>query len=258
MFSPYIKRILIDVLLGISLLFGLLYAKDTFIDFLISLFHFNHSGDTSLNLSAIAYCITRIITIFLPLIMLTSIKPQKNFNKRNILSGMFITMGICYFLANSWVFYFMINHDITSVLNASIPAMFTGGDLKQSIITATTECYLFQYENAHVFNTIVWNSYDLWGILFSIIQGILYITLAINIQNHRRTFLNRYILIAIISVFVPILYTTLMAENHVANQSFNALTWGGRNMFLIFETLFICMALKLASSSKAFWSDILF
>lgn len=258
MFSPYMRRILIDILLGISAVFGFIYAKDALIDFLISRFHFYISGDVPLNVSTIAYCIQRFLLFILPFIMLTTIQPRKHFNKSNILKTLFITIGVCYFLANSWIIYFIVEKGITPVLNASIPAIFTSGALRDTIIEATNECYLFQYGDGHVFNTIIWNSYDLWGIAFSFIQGFLYINLAMNLKNHRQVFFTKYIIITVVSIALPMLYTALMATNHINTPGYNAISWGGRNLFLIFELIFICMALRLSSSSKAFWSDILF
>lgn len=266
MFSPYMRRILIDILLGISAIFGLLYfglfynlyEEQSFFYFFISRFHFFMLGNVPLNISTIVYCIQRCLLLILPLIMLTTIHPRKNFNKSNILKTLFISIGVCYFLANSWIIYFMIEKGISPVLNASIPAIFTSGTLRESIIEATDACYQFQYNDGHVFNTIIWNSYDLWGIVFSFIQGFLYINLAMNLKNHRQVFFTKYIIITVISIALPMLYTALMAANHINTPSYSVISWSGRNLFLFFQSFFICIALKIASTSKAFWSDILF
>ena len=96
MLSPYLKRILIDIILFIAFGLGLFYAYKVFLDFLISLFHF----DGTRNISSIAYCIQRMLHIFLPLVMLTVFK---KISKIKIFKAMFFSIGCCYLLANTWV-----------------------------------------------------------------------------------------------------------------------------------------------------------
>ncbi|MDY3927947.1 MAG: hypothetical protein SOZ34_01115 [Clostridia bacterium] len=246
MFSPYLKRILIDICLGVALLIGLYYFKINFIDFLISLFHFNDK----VNISSLVYCIQRCIFVIIPLIMLSS---NSKFPKAAILKYFFIIIGVCYILANTWIFPFLKDNSFSTLLTASIPRIFANDALRAQIDEATSQCYLFQYNNAYVFNYLIWNSYDLFAVLFSIIQGVLYIQLGLNFFGHKSYVVRKFIIISVVSLVLPLLYTFLIRMDFSIPYE-----WGTRNILLLFEALFIIIAMHLASSSKAFWSDVMY
>ncbi len=248
MFSPYLKRILIDICLVFSFVLGALFFNKSFIDFLISLFHF---GGGKVNPSSLAYCIHRFLVVFLPLIMLTTKTPLMNKNKL-IRTVLYIIAG-CYFIANTWIFFYMINNPISDLFISSIPVWFVKGDFKEVVDAATRSCYLFQYNNAFVFNYLTWDSYDLFGVLFSLLQGFLYVNLARNIHHHKDIVLRNYLIIIILSAVLPELYGLLVKGRWLFTNS-----WGQRNMMLIFSSVFVFISMKLASSARVFWNDILF
>ena len=82
MFSPYLRKIVVDILLFVALVLAIYYCKQDFIDFLISLFHF---GD-KVNLSSLSYIAQRACLVLVPLIMLTN---NKGTPKRKILKILF-------------------------------------------------------------------------------------------------------------------------------------------------------------------------
>ncbi len=246
MFSPYLKRILIDICFVCALLLAILFLKISFIDFLISLFHFNDK----VNISSLAYCIQRCVYILIPLIMLSY---NSKIPKALILKIAFIIIGICYLLGNTWIFFFLAENSFSTLLTASIPNIFANDALKAQIAEATNQCYLFQYNDAYVFNYLIWNSYDLFAVLFSTIQGILYIQLGLNYLNHKKYVIKKFILITTLSLILPLIYTFAIKMDFGFPYD-----WSVRNILLIFEAIFIIIAMYLASSSKTFWSDVMY
>lgn len=246
MLSPFLKRVLIDILLVLSLVFSGLYIKIVFLDYLISLFHFFDM----VNISSVAYIIQRVLLMIVPLIMLTL---KTKLPRIVILKYIFIAIGVCYFLGNTWVIFFLQENSISTLLTASIPTIFTSGALRQEVIEAVDVCYQFQYNNAYVFNYLVWASYDLFGVLFSTIQGILFILLGLHMNSRKKVVLNKFLLVIVVSLVVPILYYVIIK----ANFSFPS-EWGTRNLLVLASCISTYFAMKLASSSTAFWMDILY
>ncbi len=245
MLSPYLKRIVIDAVLMIALGMGIFYIYKVFLDFLISLFHFEGTR----NLSSIAYCVYRILYILLPPIMLTI---SKNVSKMNVFKSIFMTIGICYLISNSWVIYYMIDNNPMDLIYGSIPKWFSNGELGEVMTSSWNNLYLFQYNKAMVFNYLVWDAYDLFGILFSTIQGILYIQLALILDTSRVRIMRKYTLIIVLSILIPLLYNIC-----IQGKWFYSSAWMNKNVLMIFENLLILVALNLAASSRNFWHDIL-
>lgn len=246
MFSPYLKRIIIDVCLFLALALGILFFSKVFIDFLISLFHF----DDKINIPSIVYIIQRFLYALLPLIILTNKMP---FQKIKIIKVLFYILGGCYILGNTWIFYFLNHHSFSDLLTASTPVWFADESLLQSIETAHKVCRSYQYEHALVFNYLIWDSYNLFGIVFSFIQGFLLIRMGYLIEDHKANVVRRFLIISILSLAIPILYGI-----GIRREFEFPIEWGQRNILLIFESFFIYLALKLASTTRSFWADILY
>lgn len=245
MLSPYLKRIVIDVLLLIAFGLGIFYAYKVFIDFLISLFHFEGTR----NISSIAYCIQRTLFIIVPIIMLTDIK---KFQKIKVLKTIFMTMGICYLLGNLWIIHYIIDGSAMDLIYGSIPKWFENGAIGELMTNSWDNLYLYQYNKAMVFNYLIWDSYDLFGVVFSTIQGILYIKLSLILDTSRRRVMNTITFITVLSIFLPWLYNMLVRKSILVS-----FTWSSKNIMLIFESFFLLGALKFASSSRNFWHDVL-
>ncbi len=245
MLSPYLKRIIIDVFLFAAFAMGLFYAYKVFLDFLISLFHFEGTR----NIPSIMYCIQRTLHILTPLIMLTNVNKVE---KIKVFKAIFFAIGICYLLGNTWVIYYMVNNSPIDLIYGSIPRWFATGEFGNTITNAWNNLYAFQYNNAMVFNYLIWDSYDLFGILFSTIQGILYIKLAMVIDSSRTEVLKKIILISVLSLVIPWLYNVLILKRLIFSSS-----WSNRNLLLILESVFIIVSLKIAATSRSFWQDVL-
>ena len=250
MFSPYLRRILIDVLLAVAVAMGVFYVHKVFLDFLISLFHFNFQ-DTKVNLSSLAYCIMRSVFIFIPLIMLTV--RFKKVPKNTVLKIMFITIGVCYLVANTWIVYFVLDGNSPMILlRASVPSWIGGDEFMQATTKALDTLKSYQSNGAYVFNYLVWDSHDLYAILFSLVQGVLYINFGLGLEGRKKTVLKKYIVISLLSLIIPFAYNIIIRGNLIVSP-----TWMERNALLIFESVFMIIAMYLASSSRHFWDDIL-
>ncbi len=245
MLSPYLKRIIIDISLVLAFLFGALYAKQVFIDFLISLFHFSNK----INISSLAYVVARSLFILVPLIMLTT---KTVVSKNKLLKCFFYIIGICYILGNTWVFYYLKEQPFSHILTASIPQWLAGPELKEKINNSINIVYSVQYNKALVFNYLIWNCYDLFGIIFSFIQGFLYINLARKLDGHRADVVKSFILITVLSLALPFVHMLL-----VEGTFYLPVEWNKRNIMLIFEAVFIIFSLKMSASNKMFWADVM-
>jgi len=246
MFSPYLRRILIDVCLFIAFAIGMYFTYEVFIDFLISLFHF----ESKVNLSSIAYCVQRLMLVFMPLILLSAKLPV---SKNKILKFMLFTIGICYFAANTWIISYMLHNPFSDLLYASIPRWFLSEELSEVVNAAWIRCRDFQYNDAYVFNYIVWDSYDLFGVLFSFIQGFLYIDLAKELDTHKASITRKFVVVTVVTIALPLLYNII-----VQHQFFFSNDWGQRNLFLLGELLFVCISICIAATSRQFWAEIFY
>lgn len=245
MLSPYLKRIMIDALLLVAFGFGLFYAYKVFIDFLISLFHFEGTR----NLSSIAYCVYRTLFIILPVIMLSM---SKKISKMKVFKVIFMIMGICFLLGNSWIIYYMTDGTPINLLYGSVPKWFWNGELGEMASRAWDELCLYQYDNAIVFNYLIWDSYDLFNVIFSTIQGILYIQLSLILDTSRRRVMKKITQIFVLSFILPIIYNIICRKSFFASG-----TWLNKNILLMFESAFLLVSLNLAASSRSFWHDVL-
>ena len=245
MMSPYLKRIIIDAVLIVAFAMGIFYAYKIFLDFLISLFHFEGTR----NLSSIAYCAYRILYILIPPIMLTI---SKNMPKLNIFKLIFMAIGICYLISNTWIINYMIDNNPMDLIYGSIPKWFSNGELGEVMTSSWNNLYSYQYNKAMVFNYLIWDTYDLFGVVFSTIQGILYIQLSLILDTSRVRIMRKYTLIIVLSILIPWLYNILIQGRWIYSSA-----WMNKNVLMIFENLLILAALNLAASSRNFWHDIL-
>lgn len=245
MFSPFLRRIVIDVSLFAAFALGLFYCKQDFLDFLISLFHF---GD-KVNLSSIAYIVQRAVFVFIPLIMLTA---KTRIPKYIILKAMFYTIGVCYLLGNTWIIYYLISNSFSGEAFAnlwygSFPVWLSNDTVK----SAVQALYDYQYNNAFVFNYIMWDSYNLFGIIFSTVMAVLYFRFAKRISGHMKKVCRRYLTISLFALITPILYNALFQ-----NVFLFSTLWGTKNIILIFSSVLVYMALLLSSTSRTFWNEL--
>ena len=245
MFSPYLRKIVVDILLFVALVLAIYYCKQDFIDFLISLFHF---GD-KVNLSSLSYIAQRACLVLVPLIMLTN---NKGTPKRKILKILFLIIGVCYFLGNTWVLSYLIqnsfSHEAFSNLGLSSVPMWFGNE---AVNQAKATVYAFQYNNAYVFNYINWDSYNLYGILYSTIMGIIYIRFSLNLNNRMKYVYKHFVLILVLLVAIPLFHNVVIEKSLMYSE-----LWSAKNVLIIFSMFIIAVTLKLASHSRNFWNDV--
>ena len=246
MITPLLRRITTNVSLIIAYLIGLLYCRQDFLDFLISLFHF---GD-KVNLSSIAYIVQRVVFIIIPIIILT---PKARTSNYLILKVLFYTVGICYIIGNVWVIYYLADNAFSAEAFAnlwygSFP-VWLSNDKVQVAVDSLKD---FQYNNAFVFNYIIWDSYNLFGVVFSFVMAALHFRFANRIEGHMKKVCNRYLAICLFALLAPILYNVLLQNVYV----FSSL-WGSKNALPIISSVFVYLALYLSSYSREFWNDLL-
>ena len=246
MLSPYLKRIMIDALLLVAFGFGIFYAYKVFIDFLISLFHFEGTR----NLSSIAYCIYRTLFIIVPIVMLSM---SRKISKMKVFKVLFMSIGICFLLGNSWIVYYLVEGSSPmDLLYGSVPKWFWLGESGVKFKRAWEALCLFQYDKALVFNYLIWDSYDLFNVVFSTIQGILYIQLSLSLDTSRKRVMKKITQIFALSFILPIIYNMICRKAFFASG-----TWMNKNILVMFESALILVSLNLAASSRSFWHDVL-
>ena len=146
----------------------------------------------------------------------------------------------------------MIDNNPMDLLYGSIPKWLAKGELGEIVTSSWNSMCVYQYNKAMVFNYLIWDSYDLFGVLFSTIQGILYIQLSLILDTSRVRVMRKYTLIVVLTILLPLLYNIL-----IRSQWFYSGTWLNKNILIIFETIFVLTALNLAASSRNFWHDVL-
>lgn len=246
MISPLLRRITTDVSLFIAFVLGLLFCRQDFLDFLISLFHF---GD-KVNLSSIAYIIQRFVFILIPIIILT---PKARIPNYKILKVLFYIMGVCFIIGNVWVIYYLADNAFSAEAFANLwYGSFPVWLSNDKVQAAVDSLKAFQYDNAFVFNYIIWDSYNLFGVVFSFVMAALHFRFANRIQGHMKKVCNRYLAICLFALLAPILYNVLLQKVYV----FSTL-WGGKNALLIISSVFVYLSLCLSSYSREFWNDLL-
>lgn len=246
MFSPYLRRIVVDILLFVSLCLAIYYCKQDFIDFLISLFHF----DDKVNVSSVAYIAQRASLVLIPLIMLTN---NKGMPKRTMIRALFFIIGICYFLGNTWIISYLIDNSFSkeAILNlglSSIPVW----NANDAVYQAKAAVYAFQYNNAYVFNYINWDAYNLYAILYSTIMGVLYIRFALGMNDRMKNVFKRYVFILILFMAIPLLHNVVIEKIFMYSG-----LWTSKNILLLFSMFLIAVALKLSTYSVSFWNDVI-
>jgi len=225
MFQENMKKAVIDICMVISVFFALYYFTTTHFDFMVSLFHYR-----MFNLSAISYTIIRFVQLLIPIFFLV---PRFKLSKVRTLKKLFYLMGILYVTGSSWIVNFIIDNPITML-----------GDLN-----ATHE-----YLQAHALNFgyLIWDAYDLFGILFSLIQAALYFVLGYYIDKRRRRPLKIYWATLICSIVLPYLYVYVIS----GIGAFSSM-WLQKNIVLFASGLFSAVGLTVAATSRGMWGEVI-
>ncbi len=223
MFELY-RQPLVKISIIAAIICSALYVKYVFFDFILSLIYF-----LKINVPSIAYTVLRITAILCPLILVTPF--SREINRVLKFRVMYFIMGICYLLGNTWVIYFLIKNPFSALF-----------DINQLI--------LVQRSDALVLNYLVWNCITVWSLLFSTVQGILYLILSKKIAGHRKEVLILNGIIIAISIFLPIVYSLF-------DPTLSYIDWIRKDIFVLLSQLFVFLALILAATDRIDWGNFL-
>ncbi len=218
-----LKRFCINFCLIAAILFSLYYLYDTHFTFMLSLFHYK-----MLNSSSVSYTIMRFLYVLLPIFIMV---PPLYMEKINRVKISFYLLGILYFVGTTWIFYFLRDHPLSYLEN-----------------TVAVQGYL--QLRALNFDYLIWDLYDLWGPIFSIITGSIYIALGYFIDKRVDIAVLLFWLTTIISVALPFLYNYVIAGiNDIS------ILWLRKNTIIFISGFLMNIATTIMATSERLWGD---
>lgn len=231
MLDTRLKHTFATIFLWAAMLLGLYYLKETHISYIISLSHYQ-----MFNIPSISYTIMCFFHALFPLLLIT---PPLLFSRRAWLKGYFFAMGAFYLLGNTWIFYFLAQNPVSDLFNTAV-------------------LHQFQQSRALTLNYLSWATYDLWGVLFSAIQGAIYIYLGCIIDKRiTKTFIS-YVAVTVNSLLFPLLYCFFTIgtsfEAIIGDETVNL--YLNKNLMLIALDIFVSAAMFLASGVKGLWFEL--
>lgn len=226
MFQDNIKRITLTISFVISIALSLYYLATTHFSFMLSLFHYQ-----MFNSSAIAYTLMRFVYVLVPILIFV---PQLKIEKVKRIKYTFYILGILYLVGSTWIFYFFADNSLSAF-----------SDME------SVKNYLQMH--ALNFDYLVWDSYDLWGPVFSVIQAVLYFLFGYAIDKQRKRAILFYWLSLIVSIVFPFIYVFGIS----GTGSFSSL-WLQKNIVLFTAGVFTGAGLHIASTSRAVWIETIY
>lgn len=220
----YTKRWYFYTLMVVSLAFGIVFFTSNNLDFIIAAteidkFHFQN----------IAYAITRSVGgIVLPLVFIAPSVTQ--FSKIKSAKAVFIIYGILYFLMITWIVPFLANgYNI-----------FKYDDL---------HAFQSTFTNAYISSYVLWDTYTLIGVVYSIIYGSLCIYTGICFDDNRKKVRICVILLLVLKVALP------MISNLAYGKELLSHYWIDNNYSDLISFLAFTIAICMASASDITWID---
>lgn len=197
------------------------YLATTHFEFMISLFHY-----MKFNLSSISYTLLRFFQILLPIFAFV---PEKFTDKSRVLQIVLYAIGILYITGSSWIVYCLAANPVSSLGNVE---------------------FMRQYLqlNALNFGYLVWDSYDVFAVLFSVIEAALYIACAYSISRVRRRTVVLYVTLTVLSLSLPFLYVYLILGTGEFSTMFLQ-----KNTVLIVSQILMCVGFAVAGTSRRLW-----
>lgn len=226
MFQENIKRIIIDMCIVFAILLSIYYLATTHVEFMISYFHFR-----LLNVSAISYTLMRCLYLMLPLLLLVP-NNRHGLPKIKRLKYLFYAFSILYLLGSTWLIHYLADNPISSFADFEYTYSYLQG-------------------NALVFDYLVWDVYDPWGVLFSFVQAIIYFLLGHYISKSKTKTVILFWISLALSVLLPFLYIYL-----ISSREFFTSMWLQKNVVLFASGLLIATGLTIARSSSGLWGDV--
>lgn len=224
MFEENLKRITATFFFVVALVFNLYYLKTTHFEFMLSLFHYR-----MFNASALAYTVMRFAYILLPIFFVV---PALAIEKVKRLKITFYIIAVMYIIGNSWIIYFLAENPF-SMFNDMYAVM----DYLQL--------------NALNFDYLVWDSYDLYGILFSTVEAVIYWFVGYYIDKDAKKATTFYWVSLILSIILPFIYVFVLS----GIGSFSSM-WLRKNTVIFTSGIFMGISLQIASTSQRLWYNL--
>lgn len=218
------KMAVIKGCFAVSAAFSLYYFATTHFEFMLSLFHY-----MKFNLSSISYTLIRILQVLFPVILFV---PEKFTDKPSTLKVMLLLTGILYITGSSWILH--------CLFDSSFPGF---GD------TEAVKQYL--QLNALNFGYLMWDSYDIFSVVFSLIQAAVHIALANCIACVRRKTIALYVTTTVLNILFPVLYVFVILGTGEFSSMFLQ-----KNTVLIVAELFLCAGFLIAGTSRRLWEAV--
>lgn len=225
MFEENLKKIAANFFFAVAILFNLYYLKTTQFEFMVSLFHYR-----MFNVSALAYTFMRLLYILLPIFLLV---PPLLVEKSKRLKYTFYAIGVMYLLGNTWIIYLL-------------------ADNPSSILSNIDELKNYLQMNALNFDYLVWDSYDLYGILFSTIEAVVYFAIGYQVERNSEKMITFYWIGLALSILLPFVYVFLISGEGVFSSM-----WLQKNTVIFASGIFMGIGLQLASKSKRLWATMI-
>lgn len=225
MFQDNIKRVTTSICFALAIVFSMYYLATTHFSFMLSLFHYQ-----MFNSSAIAYTLMRFVYVLLPILIFV---PHLKMEKILRIKYTFYLLGILYLIGSTWVFYFFSDNTL---------AAFRDMDAVKEYLQL----------RALNFDYLVWDSFDLWGPVFSLIQAASYFVLGYFTDKDRHTVAKLYWVALAVSILLPFIYVYIIS----GIGSFSSL-WLRKNIVLFTAGIFTGAGIQVASTSRMVWGETL-
>lgn len=225
MFQRKIEMAVMTSCFAISVVFCLYYLSTTHFEFMLALFHY-----MKFNISSVSYTLFRFAQILMAIFLLV---PKIKLEKAKRLKYIMYIMGILYITGSTWIIYFLANNPISML-----------GD-----IDATTQ---YLKLNALNFGYLIWDSYDGFSILFSLIEAGLFIAMGYYIDKRRRKPITLYWISLALSMGLPFLYVYVIS----GTGAFSSM-WLQKNIVLFVAQAFMGAGLTVAGRHRMLWEEVI-
>lgn len=223
MFQTKMKLFVIKACFAISALFCIYYFTTTHFEFMLSLFHY-----FKFNVSSISYTLLRPLQVVFAIVLFV---PEKKLNKPKLLKYITLAIGIIYITGSSWIIYFLRDNPLSA--------------LKDTTFTS-------EYLQLHALNFgyLVWGTYDIYSIIFSILEALIYILLSDCIACKRRKTIVVFWISVFLGMVLPFIY--IFAIHGTDNFSYQFLP---KNTILFTSQIFMGAGLTVAGSTRQLWKE---
>lgn len=225
MFQTKIKISIIKACFAVSMVLCFYYLSTTHFEFMLSLFHY-----MKFNLSSISYTLIRLVQIIFSIILSV---PAILFDRVKGIKFCLYLIGALYITGSSWIIYYIAQNPVSML----------------SDLAATKQ---FLQMNALNFGYLIWDSFDGFSVLFSLVEAALYFAMGYYIDKRKRKPVIIYCISLLLNIAFPFLYVYIIS----GVGEFSTM-WLQKNTVLFTAQLFIAVGLIIAASSRRLWEEII-